>query len=582
MPLVETPRPPTSAFRPKERPGHALDNVNMKHEALGIAVAPPYAAVVASKLLGEMATVIAIPLTRDQEEKMGFLNVGKSRKSDVSSISSKFPRPSEDGLIEESSCYRAEGHRSKHEREARETHGAEKSLDRRMTKRPYLGHTSSLLPGSQPTSSTTNQSQSSIFASTHAATGSTQDSSTNLDHSSWSREPSHYQNSQFFSLRPQMGQGVSRHHPRNSNAYERWDSVHQQKQRPFNFPLDGQKSHSSYPQDRERMSLGMQYPNLRFPGDQRQTSNFPFRQDGSMASKLSMQSQDFSSPGRVIGGVAPGANRINRGGGREISEGTPIAPGAPTHAMSKPSNVRGPAVGRQRSGRGGGGKSQSSSGKKNVASGENKKKKKKPQRRKRMFWTTCEESHLRLGVREFGLGKWAKILHKYAHVFKNRTSVDLKDKWRNISKRHPENAERKKVGTNVSRAGKILGTPNSLARNRTEGVGSTGEAIPNQIDNPYQGQFMSSGLQNGMELRRIKSEFKRHRNAKDLQSHLKNNRNGNAGELRDSLLSSHQQEYMSRYRAHQDQVQELHMQRNQIFTPHPAPKRIRYTYGNMG
>jgi len=75
-------------------------------------------------------------------------------------------------------------------------------------------------------------------------------------------------------------------------------------------------------------------------------------------------------------------------------------------------------------------------------------KKKKKQRRKRIFWSTCEETHLRLGVREFGVGKWAKILKKYAPIFKNRTSVDLKDKWRNISKKNPNNSEvRKGIGS---------------------------------------------------------------------------------------------------------------------------------------
>ncbi|GAB5357525.1 hypothetical protein AAMO2058_000381900 [Amorphochlora amoebiformis] len=74
-------------------------------------------------------------------------------------------------------------------------------------------------------------------------------------------------------------------------------------------------------------------------------------------------------------------------------------------------------------------------------------KKKKKQRRKRIFWTTCEETHLRLGVREFGVGKWAKILQKYTSIFKNRTSVDLKDKWRNISKKNPERLPRSVVGS---------------------------------------------------------------------------------------------------------------------------------------
>jgi hypothetical protein len=57
------------------------------------------------------------------------------------------------------------------------------------------------------------------------------------------------------------------------------------------------------------------------------------------------------------------------------------------------------------------------------------------QRRKRIFWTQIEENQLRKGVDEFGVGKWARILNKYPHVFQHRNSVDLKDKWRNISRK---------------------------------------------------------------------------------------------------------------------------------------------------
>ncbi|NXE59292.1 TERF1 factor, partial [Calcarius ornatus] len=52
--------------------------------------------------------------------------------------------------------------------------------------------------------------------------------------------------------------------------------------------------------------------------------------------------------------------------------------------------------------------------------------------RKRQKWTPKEDLELKSGVREFGVGNWAKIL---AHGnFNNRTSVMLKDRWRTLSK----------------------------------------------------------------------------------------------------------------------------------------------------
>ncbi|NXU41707.1 TERF1 factor, partial [Drymodes brunneopygia] len=52
--------------------------------------------------------------------------------------------------------------------------------------------------------------------------------------------------------------------------------------------------------------------------------------------------------------------------------------------------------------------------------------------RRRQRWTSKEDSELKLGVREFGVGNWAKILvHRN---FNNRTSVMLKDRWRTLSK----------------------------------------------------------------------------------------------------------------------------------------------------
>ncbi|NXB35357.1 TERF1 factor, partial [Eulacestoma nigropectus] len=52
--------------------------------------------------------------------------------------------------------------------------------------------------------------------------------------------------------------------------------------------------------------------------------------------------------------------------------------------------------------------------------------------RRRQRWTCQEDLELKSGVREFGVGNWAKIL---VHGnFNNRTSVMLKDRWRTLSK----------------------------------------------------------------------------------------------------------------------------------------------------
>jgi len=51
--------------------------------------------------------------------------------------------------------------------------------------------------------------------------------------------------------------------------------------------------------------------------------------------------------------------------------------------------------------------------------------------RKRTKWSYAEEQCLREGVERFGLGAWAIILRNQRDVFaQQRTSVDLKDKWR--------------------------------------------------------------------------------------------------------------------------------------------------------
>lgn len=57
----------------------------------------------------------------------------------------------------------------------------------------------------------------------------------------------------------------------------------------------------------------------------------------------------------------------------------------------------------------------------------------KPLRRKRKLWSNIEEDTLRTGVMKYGVGNWKLILNMYRDIFDDRTEVDLKDKWRNLT-----------------------------------------------------------------------------------------------------------------------------------------------------
>eukprot|EP00252_Welwitschia_mirabilis_P022137 TRINITY_DN5902_c0_g1_i1.p1 TRINITY_DN5902_c0_g1~~TRINITY_DN5902_c0_g1_i1.p1 ORF type:complete len:269 (-),score=37.81 TRINITY_DN5902_c0_g1_i1:284-1090(-) len=54
---------------------------------------------------------------------------------------------------------------------------------------------------------------------------------------------------------------------------------------------------------------------------------------------------------------------------------------------------------------------------------------------KKLKWTEEEEKALRLGVEQYGAGKWRTILKDpvLGAVLAARSNVDLKDKWRNVS-----------------------------------------------------------------------------------------------------------------------------------------------------
>ncbi|KAI3461725.1 hypothetical protein Pfo_018388 [Paulownia fortunei] len=55
-------------------------------------------------------------------------------------------------------------------------------------------------------------------------------------------------------------------------------------------------------------------------------------------------------------------------------------------------------------------------------------------RRKGRKWSLQEEDTLRTGVQKYGKGNWKVILTVYRDIFEDRTEVDLKDKWRNLTR----------------------------------------------------------------------------------------------------------------------------------------------------
>mmetsp|Transcript_14742 Transcript_14742/g.19060 ORF Transcript_14742/g.19060 Transcript_14742/m.19060 type:complete len:115 (-) Transcript_14742:1181-1525(-) len=62
-------------------------------------------------------------------------------------------------------------------------------------------------------------------------------------------------------------------------------------------------------------------------------------------------------------------------------------------------------------------------------------------KKQRKFFTQEEINAIFAGVQQFGEGKWTKIKESRADLFGERTTLDLKDKWRNIKKRPASNKE---------------------------------------------------------------------------------------------------------------------------------------------
>lgn len=59
-------------------------------------------------------------------------------------------------------------------------------------------------------------------------------------------------------------------------------------------------------------------------------------------------------------------------------------------------------------------------------------------RRTRRKWSETETTDLLAGVRKHGFGKWKQILNDSAYTFVERTSIDLKDRFRVFAKDYPE------------------------------------------------------------------------------------------------------------------------------------------------
>eukprot|EP00793_Prasinoderma_coloniale_P003598 PRCOL_00002972-RA len=124
------------------------------------------------------------------------------------------------------------------------------------------------------------------------------------------------------------------------------------------------------------------------------------------------------SPTRVRSATRPRARTTLAAGGRKVA-------GARATNGAKARGAR--AAGSRPAAGGKGGKSGSRSGRSGTTSTGGK-------RRSHQRWSMEETTALVDGVERFGLGKWAEIKKHTFDETSGRTPVDLKDKWRNLSK----------------------------------------------------------------------------------------------------------------------------------------------------
>lgn len=87
----------------------------------------------------------------------------------------------------------------------------------------------------------------------------------------------------------------------------------------------------------------------------------------------------------------------------------------------------------------------------------------KSRRKHHMYWSLSEVSKLVEGVSVYGVGRWTEIKRLLFHSSANRTSVDLKDKWRNLLRAScPQSQSNRKVESRRKHTSQVL--PQSILR----------------------------------------------------------------------------------------------------------------------
>jgi len=89
-------------------------------------------------------------------------------------------------------------------------------------------------------------------------------------------------------------------------------------------------------------------------------------------------------------------------------------------------------------------------------------------------WTVLESVSLINGVEEMGLGKWADIKRapEFEEIFDLRSTVDLKDKWRNLTRlaKLPVAKLEEKVAKDLSRTGESIPLESYMQIRRLAGI----------------------------------------------------------------------------------------------------------------
>lgn len=89
-------------------------------------------------------------------------------------------------------------------------------------------------------------------------------------------------------------------------------------------------------------------------------------------------------------------------------------------------------------------------------------------------WTVAETVALIDGVEELGLSRWADIKRaaEYEHIFESRSAVDLKDKWRNLTRlaKLPVSKLEDKVAKDTNRVGESIPLESYLQIRRIVGI----------------------------------------------------------------------------------------------------------------